>query len=138
MEHQTPSHVHKNTESKLMDEQVIKSQQTEIIPTLPTSEIVLKVTEIPPLDVFYGPLHKVVARRERKRRRIETLELPPRNEPMDIVWKDFPSNPDENLTRLSQFTRAYTTATMDKAIEISILLKEKEEKIAHIEQRLET
>ena len=41
---------------------------------------------------------------------------------MEAVWEDTPSNPIENLTRLSQFTGAYTTATMDKAAEVSILV----------------
>jgi len=50
-------------QSKPMDEQVTTSQQTEIIPALPTLEIILKVTEIPPLDVFYSPLHKAIVRR---------------------------------------------------------------------------
>lgn len=45
-EYKTPLHVQKNTESEPMDEQVMTYQQTEIIPTLPTLEIVLKVTEI--------------------------------------------------------------------------------------------
>ena len=113
-----------------MDEQATTSRQAEIIPALPTLEIVLKVTEITPLDVFYSPLHKVVVRRQRKRKRVETLELPPGNEPMDIVWRDIPFNPAKNLTRLSQFTGAYATTTMDKASEVSTLLREKEERIA--------
>jgi len=95
------------------------------------------VTEIPPLDVFYNPLHKVVVRRQRKRRRIETPKVPPGNEPMDIVWKDIHSNLAENLTRLSQFTREYATVTMDKATELSILLREREEKITQLEQHLQ-
>lgn len=37
MEYQTPVHLQKNTESESMDEQATMSQQTEIIPTLPTS-----------------------------------------------------------------------------------------------------
>ena len=84
-----------------MDEKMMMSQQTKIIPALPTSEIVLKVTEIPPLDVFYSPLRKAIVKRQMKRRRIETLELLPGNEKMDIVWKDVPSNQVENLKRLS-------------------------------------
>jgi len=68
-----------------MEEQGTSSQNAEIIPTFLTSDIILKVTEIHPLDVFYSPLHKVVVRRQRKRRRVKTLEFPPRNEPMDIV-----------------------------------------------------
>ena len=57
--------------------------------------------------------------KKRKRRRIET---PPGNEIMEVVWKETPSNPIENLTRLSQFAGAYTTAIMDKAAEVSILV----------------
>lgn len=53
-------------QSKPMDEQATTTQQTKIIPALPTSEIVFKVTEIPPLDVFYSLLHKAVVRRHRK------------------------------------------------------------------------
>jgi len=108
-----------------MDEQGTCSQNTKIIPTLPTSEIIRKVTETPPLDVFYSPQHKAVVRRQRKRRRVETPKIPIGNEPMDIVCKDIPSNPAENLTRLSQVTRAYVIATMDKAMEVSILLWER-------------
>lgn len=88
--------------------------------------------------MFYSPLHKAIVRRPRKRRRIETTKLPFGNEPMDIVWKEIPFNPAENLTIFSQFTGAYATATMDKATEIFVLLKEKEEKIAQLEQQLET
>lgn len=89
-----------------MEEQATTSQHTEIIPALPTSEIVLRVTEIPPINVFYSPLHKDVVRRKRKRRRVDAPKFPPGNEPMDVVWKDIPFNSTENLTRLSQFTGA--------------------------------
>ena len=42
---------------------------------------------------------------------------------MEVVWKNTPSNLIENLTiRLSQFAGAYTTATMDKAAKVSILV----------------
>ena len=113
-----------------MEEQETTSQHTKIIPALPTSEIVLKVTEIPPLDVFYSPLHEPVVRRKRKRRRVDAPEFPSGSEPMDIVWKDIPFNLAENMTRLSQFTGAYALATMDKATEVSTLLREKYERIA--------
>ncbi len=46
---------------------------------------------------------------------------------MDIVWKDSQTGPLENLTKLSQFTGAYASATIDKAIEVRQLVKEKEE-----------
>jgi len=35
-----------------MDEQATSLQHTEIIPALPTSKIILKVTKITPLDAF--------------------------------------------------------------------------------------
>lgn len=42
----------------------------EIILTFSTSEIVLKIEEIPPLDVFYSPKHKAVMSRSRKKRKV--------------------------------------------------------------------
>lgn len=113
-----------------MNEQGINSQNAKIIPTFPTSKIILKVTEILPLDVFYNPLHKAIVRTQRKRRRVETPKIPPGNEPMDIVSKDIPSNPTKNLTMLSQFAGEYATATIDKATKVSVLLREREERIA--------
>ena len=73
----------KNTEFKTSQGQIVSakeiiespgitSQDTKFIPVFPTDEIVLKVTDIPPLDVFYSPLHKAVVRKQRKIRRIET------------------------------------------------------------------
>jgi len=48
-------------------EEVINTQETKHIPATLSSEIVLKIEEIPPLDVFYSPQHKVVVRRQRKK-----------------------------------------------------------------------
>ena len=59
-----------------------------------------------------------------------------KNEPMDVVWKDTPVNPSENLTKLSQCTGAYATTTIDKAMEFQMMLKEKEQKIMLLEQQL--
>ena len=44
----------------------------EHIPITPSSELVLKVEEIPPLDIFYSPQHKAVVRRQRKKRKLES------------------------------------------------------------------
>jgi len=118
-----------------MDHEATKSEHAKIIPALPTLEIVLKVTEIPPLDIFYSPLHKAVVRRPRKRIRVVAPKFSPGYEPMDVVRKDMPFNL-ANLIRLSQFTGAYASATMDKAIEVSTLLKEREERITQLEQEL--
>jgi len=59
------------------------------------------------------------------------------SEPMDIVWKDLPMDPSKNITRLSQFAGAYAMATIDKAIEVQIPLREKEQNIFLLEQQLE-
>ena len=56
---------------------------------------------------------------------------------MELVWKDTPSNPIENLTRLSQFAGAYTTMTIDKATEVSILIQEKDVKIMELQKQID-
>lgn len=35
----------------------------------------------------------------------------------------------DNLTKLSQYARSYATSTIDKTIEVQLLLKEKEERV---------
>ena len=40
-----------------------EDQDVEIIPEHPTGQIVLKIEEIPPLDVFYSPKHKAVVKK---------------------------------------------------------------------------
>lgn len=56
---------------------------------------------------------------------METPEIPPGNELIDIVWSDIPSNIAKNLTTLSQFIGASSTPTMDKATEILFFVKGK-------------
>jgi len=63
-----------------------------------------------------------------------TAATTPDNEPMDIVWKDSPIDPSENLTRLSQFAGAYATTTIDKATKVKMLLKERKNKKKLLEQ----
>lgn len=93
--------------------------------------------EIPPLQVFYSPKHRVVVKRQRKRRRIEpSSTVIPSDIPMDIVWKDTQTDPSENLTKFSQFTGAYASATIDKVAEVRKLIREKEERIQQLEQQL--
>jgi len=55
---------------------------------------------------------------------------------MDVVWKDTPMDPLDNSTKLSQFACAYASATIDKAVEVKQLVREKEEKIQQLEQQL--
>lgn len=55
---------------------------------------------------------------------------------MDIVWKDSPMDPSQNLAKLSQYVGAYAMATIHKAIEVQMLLREKEQKVMLLEQQL--
>lgn len=55
---------------------------------------------------------------------------------MDIVWKDTPIDPSENITKLLQFVGDYAATTIDKVTEVRMLLKEKEHKILLLEQQL--
>ena len=63
-------------------------QDIEIIPENPTEGIVLKIEEIPPLDVFYSPKHRAIFRRQGKKRKInQALLLTPHNKIINVVWK---------------------------------------------------
>ena len=63
--------------------------------------------------------------------------LTPEDEPLDVLWKDPTTNPSENITRLSQIASVYASKTIDKAIEVQSLLKEKEDRILFLEQQLQ-
>lgn len=54
---------------EMIIEMVINDQEKKHIPIAPSSEIVLRIEEISPLDVLYSPQHKVVIRRQRKKRK---------------------------------------------------------------------
>lgn len=102
--------------------------EMEHIPITPSSELILKIEEIPPLDVFYSPQHKEIVRRQRKKRKLENI-LSHDAEQLDVLWQDPTTDPTDNLTKLSQITGAYASATIDKASEVHQLLKEKEDQI---------
>jgi len=51
------------------------------------------------------------------------------NDPLDVMWKDTPMDSSYNLTKLSQFAGAYTSITIDKAVEVKQLVREKYERI---------
>lgn len=108
----------------------------EHIPITPSSELMLKIEEIPPLDVFYSPQHKAVVRRKRKKRKLENM-LSHYAKQLDILWQDPTTDPTKNLIKLSQITGAYTFATIDKASEVQQLLKEKEDQIQVLQQQLQ-
>ena len=108
-------------------------QDIEIIPENPTEGIVLKIEEIPPLDVFYSPKHRDVVKTQRKKRKTNQGPfLTPHDEMLNVVWK-LEVNPSEDLTKLSQYAGAYTIAKMDKASEVSQLIKEKDQRITQPE-----
>ena len=58
-------------------------------------------------------------------------------EQLDVLWKDPTTDPTENLTKLSQITGAYASATIEKASEVRLLLNEKEDKIQVLQQQLQ-
>lgn len=108
----------------------------EIIPKDPSDQIILQVEDIPPLDVFYSPKHRAVVKRQRKRRRIDQPSLfPEQTVTTNVVWKE-EFDPSDDLTKLSQYTGAYSVATMDKASEVSNLLKEKDQEITSLQAQL--
>jgi len=111
-----PQNLQHKTTQEIKVEKIVSTQEVEHIPATPTSEIVLRIEKIPPLDVFYSPTHKATFKRQRKKRKLDAIvATTPENEPMDIVWKDSPIDPSDNLTRLSQFAGAYATMTIQKA-----------------------
>lgn len=121
----------------MTQEGAMHNQDLEIIPATPTSEIVLRIEERPLLDVFYSPTHKFVVKRQREKTKLDVVAIMTAyNEPMDIVRKELPMNPSENLTKLPQFVGGYATTTIDKATQVQRLLKENEQKILLLEQQL--
>lgn len=89
----------------------------------------MQIEEIPPLDVFYSPKHKAVVKRQRKRRRTDQPSLFPEQTMMgNVVWKE-EFEPSNDLTKLSQYAGAYSAATINKALEVSNLLKGKDQEI---------
>ena len=61
----------------------------DIIPEHPSEEYVLRVEDIPPVDIVYSPKHRAIVRKQRKRRRIDQGPLAtPQVELMNIVWKN--------------------------------------------------
>lgn len=109
----------------------------EVIPENPSNEIVLHVEEIPPFDVIYNPKHRVVIKRQRKKRNLDQSSLlPSQMEITNVVWIQ-EVNPSKDLTKLSQYARAYTSVTMDKASEVRNFLKEKDQAIILLETQVQ-
>ena len=109
----------------------------KVIPVVYTSEIILRVEEIPPLNIFYSLEHCDVMSRQKKKRRMEhSQELIPGSVPLDVVWKDYQANSYDELAKISQYAGAYATTTIFKATKVKQLVKEKYEKILQLEQKL--
>lgn len=110
-----------------------KSKDIEIIPKDPSDQIILQVEDIPPLDVFYSPRHRAVVKRSRKRRRLDQPSIfPEQTVTGNVVWKE-KMDPSDDLTKLSQYAGAYSAATIDKASEVSLLLKNKDQEISTLQ-----
>lgn len=54
---------------------------------------------------------------------------------MNMVWKA-KVNPSKDLKKLSQFAGAYTAAKMNKASEVSHMIREKDQRITQLEVQL--
>ena len=54
---------------------------------------------------------------------------------MNIVYKNTEVNPFEDLTKLSQYAGAYSAATVDKAVEVSQMMVQKDLHIALLEEQ---
>jgi len=52
-----------------------------------------------------------------------------------VVWKE-EFDPSDDLTKLSQYAGAYSAATIDKASEVSNLLKGKDQEIFSLQAQL--
>jgi len=53
----------------------------------------------------------------------------------NVVWKE-EFDPSDDLRKLSQYAGAYSAATLDKASEVSNLLKEKDQAITSLQEQL--
>ena len=96
----------------------------------------MQIEEIPPLDVFFSPKHKAVVKRQRKRRRTDQPSLfPEETVTGNIIWKE-ELDPSDDLTKLSEFAGAYSAATINKASEVSLLLKTKDQENFSLQEQL--
>ena len=99
---------------------LVRTKKMEFIMGFPTTEIVLNIQEIPPLDILYSPKHKAVMSRQKKRRRTQQSQLLIQGYvSMEIVWKDSQVDPSQDL----KFAGAYASAAIDKASEVQKLMK---------------
>lgn len=57
------------------------------MPIHPTTKIQLNVEEIPPIEIFYNPQHKVVIKKIRKKRMAKSEESPSNSFSLEVVWR---------------------------------------------------
>lgn len=82
--------MHKTPESTLQIitdmtvETVSNALEIEHIPITASSEIMLMIEEIRPLDVFYSPKQKAVVRKKRKKWKLDSV-LSPEVEQIDVL-----------------------------------------------------
>jgi len=96
----------------------------------------LQVEEIPPLDIFYSPKHRAIVKRQRKRKRTDQPSLfPEQTVTGNVLWKE-EFDPSDDLTKLSQYARAYSAATIDKVSDVSNVMKEKDQEIFSLQSQL--
>lgn len=97
---QTPEVIYKTSVTIKAFDKPLETDDLEIIPIFLTSKVVLKIEEIPPLDVFYSLKHKVVVNRQIKRKRTkQTQALVAGNAPFEVLSKDSQAMPLEDLGR---------------------------------------
>lgn len=68
---QTPEVTENTSFTAEASDKLMDIDDLEIIPLFPTSEVIQKIEEIPPLGVFYRSKHKALVSRQRKRKRTE-------------------------------------------------------------------
>ena len=75
-------------------------------------------------------------KRQKKRRRTDQPSLFPEQKVTgNVLWKE-EFDPSDDLTKLSQYVGAYSAATIDKASELSSLLKTKDQDIFSLQAQL--
>lgn len=109
----------------------------EVILAFLTSEVTLNVEENCPLDIFYNSQHTMVVKRGRKKIKLEKSQssIPIKIYSFEVLWNGSSTTPSEELGKLTQFTGAYASTTIDKATKFQELLKEKEETVASFKQK---
>ena len=77
-----------------------------------------------------------MVKRQRKRRRTDQPSLfPEQTVTGNVLWKE-EFDPSDDLTKLSQYVGSYSAVTIDKASDVSSLLKTKDQEIFSLQAQL--